>query len=65
MQMGPHLPHEFVDLEPLQDDQDPKIRRQRQPKWALLKPPTSLKTSSHKAPPKALPPVNPPPAPAP
>ena len=25
MQMGPYLPHKFVDLEPLQDDQDPKI----------------------------------------
>jgi len=59
--MGPYLPYELINLEPLQDNQDPKIRRLRRPKWALLKPPTSSKTSSRKAPPKALPPVNPPP----
>ena len=39
MIIGPQLPHDLIDLEPLHGDYDPKQRRRRRAKWALLQPP--------------------------
>ena len=61
MQIGPHLPHKLIDLEPLHHDHDPKLRRRRRPKWEVLES-TKPKASSNK-PLKPLPPIKPPPQP--
>jgi hypothetical protein len=63
MQIGPHLPHDMIDLEPLYNDQDPKLRRRRCEKWELFQPPTQSKASSLEPPLKPLPPIEPPPPP--
>jgi hypothetical protein len=39
MKIGPQLPHNLIDLEPLHGDHDPKQRRRYRAKWALLQPP--------------------------
>jgi hypothetical protein len=65
MKIGPQLPHGLIDLEPLHGDHDPKQRRRRRAKWALLQPPTQSKPPSDKPPLKPLPPVEPPPPPQP
>ena len=61
MQVGPHLPHDLIDIEPLPPCQDPKQQRRRRQKWVLAEPSVALpSTSSYKAPLKPLPPVEPP-----
>jgi hypothetical protein len=65
MKIGPQLPHDLVDLEPLHSNHDPKQRRRRRAKWDLLQPPAQSKPPSDKPPLKPLPPVEPPPPPQP
>jgi len=65
MKIGPQLPHDLIDLEPLHGNHNPKQRRRRRAKWALLQPPAQSKPPSDKPPLKPLPPVEPPPPPQP
>ena len=51
MQIGPHLPHDLIDLEPLPPCQEPRQRQRRRQNWMLAEP---SKASSHKAPLKPL-----------
>ena len=66
MRIGPQLPNELLDLEPLYGDPKPRQRCRRRAQWTPNQPstqikPSSQKPSSRKPPPKPLPPVKPPP----
>ena len=64
MKIGPQLPNQLLDLEPLYGDHDPKQRRRRRAKWVFHQPtqskPPSEKPPSKKPPLKPLPPIEPP-----
>jgi hypothetical protein len=38
LQIGPSLPNNLIDLEPLDGNHDPKFRRRRRPQWVLTQP---------------------------
>ena len=69
MKIGPQLPNQLLDLEPLYGDHDPKQRRQCRAKWVPHQPaqskPTQSKPPSEKPSLKPLPPMEPPPPPQP
>ena len=65
MKIGPQLPNQLLDLEPLYGDHKPKQRRRHRAKWTLHQPPAQSKPSFEKPPLKPLLPKPPLPSPPP